>query len=186
MIPRRKTLHIELMTGDDLMEGPGATACDVLVLVNLLASVRGERRPALAWQWTRPDGRALRRSGSPGRRVAVPDIGVVPGWTARDGPHLNRLVRRDRSACERLRAVHAAGGHVLAVYNGVALVAEAGLLHGREAVVHWPFIPRSVGGRNPCPRWVRIGAQARRSAQPGLYARAIDATTRGSQTGPNP
>ena len=58
-----------------------------------------------------------------------------------DGPHLNRLVRRDRAACARLRSVHNAGGHVLALYNGVALPAEAGLLNGRSAVVPWPFIP---------------------------------------------
>ena len=45
---------------------------------------------------------------------------------------------------------------------------------------------RSVGGRKPGPRWARLGAQARRGAQPGLYARASDATTHGPPIGPNP
>ena len=135
-----KPLHVEFIVSDEMLQGPPAAVCDVLVLLNQLAEMRGARGPRIAWQWTAPDGRALRRAGLPARRVALPDMVVVAGGLARNGPHLNRLVRRDQAACARLQAVHAAGGQVLAFYTGVALLGEARLLDGRCGVVPWPFI----------------------------------------------
>ncbi len=130
----------ELLDLDDMLEGPAAAVGDVLRLVNQLAVARGAQRPAATWQWTAANGQAARRSGSPTRRRGLPDVVVVSGWNARNGPHLNGLVRRDQAACERLQAVHQAGGHVLAFYTGVALVCEAHLLDERGAVVPWPFV----------------------------------------------
>jgi transcriptional regulator GlxA family with amidase domain len=132
--------HWEFLVCDDGLEGPGAAIADLLRSINLLASMRGARRDPLAWQWTRADGRATRRLAGHGARVPRPDVLVVPGWHARNGPHLDRLVARDVAACERLRAVHAAGGRLLALFNGVALAGEAGLLEGARAAVPWPFI----------------------------------------------
>lgn len=137
---RGATEHWEFLVCDDGLQGPGAAIADLLRLVNLLASMRGVRREPLAWQWSLPGGHAARRLAGHGGRVRRPDVLVVPGWHARNGPHLNRLVARDVAACPRLRAVHAAGGRVLALFNGVALPGEAGLLEGGRAAVPWPFI----------------------------------------------
>ena len=134
--------HWEILVCDGGLEGPGAAIADVLRLIDTVAAMRGARRAPLAWQWTTPDGRATRRHAGQGPRVRLPDVVVVPGWHARHGPHLNQLVARDRAACARLQAVHAAGGRVLALFNGIALAGEAGLLAGpgARAVVPWPFI----------------------------------------------
>jgi transcriptional regulator GlxA family with amidase domain len=137
----RRPLRVELLACDDAMHGPAMSAIDVMAIANVLASMRGRRSPAVHWQWRRPDGKAgprsLPASGPRGRAV---DLLLVPGWQARNGPHLDALVRRDRAAAARLREVHESGGHVLGVYTGVALLGAAGLLDDRDAVVPWPFI----------------------------------------------
>jgi transcriptional regulator GlxA family with amidase domain len=133
-------VHVELLCSQDMLEGPAAAVVDVLRMLNTLAQQRGARRAPFCWQWTSPEGRAVRRTQPGTRRVARPDVLVVPGWHARNGPHLDRLVHRDRAACPRLAAVHAAGGQVLAVYTGVALLGEARLLDDRLAAVPWPFV----------------------------------------------
>lgn len=137
-----KPLRVELLTGEDWLDGPAAAVLDVLRVINSLAQMRGASQAPVSWQWTSVDGRALRRVPvAPARRVQRADVIVVSGWAARSGAHLSRLVARDRAACARLRAVHETGGHVVVLYTGVALVGEAGLLDGRRAVVPWPFIP---------------------------------------------
>lgn len=136
----QRTLHVELMAGPDLLEGPGAAAVDVLRLVNTLALLRGQRRVPVAWQWISAQGSALRRPGAVGRRTRWPDVLLVPGWAARSGAHLSRLVSRDAAAAARLRAVHEAGGQIVALYTGVALAGSARLVEGRRAVVPWPFM----------------------------------------------
>jgi transcriptional regulator GlxA family with amidase domain len=134
--------HVELLTGSDWLDGPAAAVVDALRVIESLARTRGLAAAPVCWQWTSADGHAVRRApASPTRRVQRPDVVVVAGWAARNGPHLSRLVARDRGACDRLRRVHAAGGHVIALYTGVALLGEAGLLDERQAVVPWPFIP---------------------------------------------
>jgi transcriptional regulator GlxA family with amidase domain len=142
-VSRRPTfLHVELLTGEDWLDGPAAAVVDVLRVIHSLAQMRGARHAPVSWQWTAANGRAVRRApAAPARRVRRPDAIVASGWAARSGAHLSRLVARDRGACARLRAVHDAGGHVVALYTGVALAGEAGLLEGRRAVVPWPFIP---------------------------------------------
>jgi transcriptional regulator GlxA family with amidase domain len=139
---RRPRSHFELLTGSDWLDGPAAAVVDVLRVVESLARMRGSAGAPVSWQWTGVDGRAVRRAPfASGRRVTRPDVVIVAGWAARSGPHLSRLVARDAAACERLRRVHAGGGHVVALYTGAALLGEAGLLDGRRAVVPWPFIP---------------------------------------------
>lgn len=139
-----RLVHVEFLVADGMLEGPPAAISDALQLVNQIAALRGARRLPTAWQWTSPEARAVRRPSSGSSRARLPDIVVVAGWQARNGPHLNTLVRRDRAACVRLRAVHEAGGQVLAFYNGVALLGEAGLLDNRQAVVPWPFIASTL------------------------------------------
>ena len=138
---RRPTVCVELLHGPDLLEGPCAAVVDTLGLLNALAQARGARRAVVRWQWRGLGGATTRRRGSAGGRTARPDVLVVPGWNARNGAHLSQLVARDRAVVDVLQAVHAAGGQVLALYTGVALAGEAGLLDGRRGVVPWPFIP---------------------------------------------
>ena len=138
--PRGGTQHWEFLVCEEGLAGPGAAITDLLRSINLLAAMRGARQDPLAWQWTHPEGRTARRLVAHGARQRLPDVIVVPGWHARNGPHLDRLVQRDAPACERLRAVHAAGGRLLALFNGVALPGEAGLLDGARAAVPWPFM----------------------------------------------
>jgi transcriptional regulator GlxA family with amidase domain len=138
--PARPVVHVELLCTEDMLEGPAAAVVDVLRLLNALAQQRGAQDTPFCWQWTSPEGRAVRRTTHGIGRVTRPDLLVVPGWHARNGPHLNRLVHRDRAACARLAAVHTAGGQVLALYTGVALLGEARLLDDRLAAVPWPFV----------------------------------------------
>lgn len=139
---RPAPVSVEFLTGDDLLEGPAAAMVDVLRMLNHLAQLRGQNTPPLTWQWRCADGRVPRRQGTPPRRTRRPQVLVVPGWAARSGEHLSQLVLRDRAACPRLQAVHAAGGQVVALFTGVALLGEAGLLDNRAAVAPWAFIPR--------------------------------------------
>jgi transcriptional regulator GlxA family with amidase domain len=136
-----RTLCVELLAGADHLQGPTAAMVDVLQVLNTVARLRGAVRAPLSWQWCAADGRALRRAGSGGRRLRRPDLFVVPGWLARNGAHLSRLVERDRGAAARAQAVHRSGGQVLGLYTGVALLGQAGLLERRRAAVPWPFIP---------------------------------------------
>jgi transcriptional regulator GlxA family with amidase domain len=138
------TVCFEFLVLDDMLDGPGAAVVDVLRLVNELAAARGARRAPLSWQWRRADGRKVYRVPAPSHRSDVPDVLVVPGWHARNGPHLDRLVQRDQVACARLQAVLRGGGQVIAFYTGVALLAHARLLDARRAVVPWPFIAATL------------------------------------------
>lgn len=70
----------------------------------------------------------------------VADVGIVAGWHARSGPHLDRLVEESGAAATRLARIHAQGGWVAAISNGVALLGQAGLLTARQAVAPWPFV----------------------------------------------
>ncbi len=141
---RLAPLLVELLTGPDLLDGPTAAVVDLVRMMNALAATRGARRAPLAWRWRSPDGRVRRRTadaGSAGAAGAAASLIVVPGWNARSGAHLSRLVARDRASAMRLHAAHGAGAHVVALYTGSALLGEAGLLTGRSVVVPWPFIP---------------------------------------------
>jgi len=133
-------LRIEFLWSPEIFSGPGMAICDLLLMMASLATLRAEAC-RISWQWTDSAGQpAPRHLPSNGRRSARPDIVVVPGWHARNGPHLDTLVRRNRAACDRLLAVHARGGQVLGIYTGVALLGAAGLLRNRSAAVPWPFV----------------------------------------------
>lgn len=156
--PHPPPLVWEMLCCEGGLEGPVGAVADLLHLVNTIAHLRGLRRDVVAVRFRTPAGRTLRKASpwngqarhptpanadanTARRRKVLPDVLVVPGWHARNGPHLNRLVARDGAACARLQAVHAAGGHVMGIFTGVALLGEAGLLDGARAVLPWPYVP---------------------------------------------
>ncbi|MBE2263961.1 MAG: helix-turn-helix domain-containing protein [Burkholderiaceae bacterium] len=139
----RRPLRIELFWGPEVLAGAALTVVDVLRTINALAAMRTPRAPEpVKWRW-RPMtamGRvpALLPRSTGFRGVA--DVCVVPGWHAHSGPHLDRLVQEARGTASRLAQVHAGGGLIAGLANGVALLGEAGLLTGRQAVAPWPFV----------------------------------------------
>jgi transcriptional regulator GlxA family with amidase domain len=57
----------------------------------------------------------------------------------RDGPEVDRWVRRGSALTTRLQQTLARGGALLGVFSGVALLAAAGCLHQRRFAAPWPF-----------------------------------------------
>ena len=148
-VPR--ALQVEILHDPDALRGPGMAIVDLLGAMTTIAAMRGDAA-RIGWQWTTPSGRpAPRHLPAQRRRVAGPQVLVVPGWMARSGPHLDALVRRHAAARTRLQAVHARGGAVLGISTGVALLGAAGLLDGREAAVPWPFV-QSIRRHAPTAR----------------------------------
>jgi transcriptional regulator GlxA family with amidase domain len=156
VIQRPTPQRWEVLRCEDGLDGPAAAIADMLRLVNEIATLRGARHDPVSLAHRTPAGRTLKppliavaRPRSTGRSTAnpkssaslLPDVLIIPGWHARNGPRLNRLVNRDRMACARLRAVHDNGGHVVGLFTGVALLGEAGLLDQARAVIPWPFVP---------------------------------------------
>lgn len=132
-------VQVEILHDPDTLHGPGMAVVDLLGTMQRIAAIRGDA-VRIGWQWARSDGGEVpRHLPASGRRVAWPQVLVVPGWVARNGPHLDTLVLRHAIARDRVRAVHARGGAVLGVYTGVALLGAAGLLEDRDAAVPWPF-----------------------------------------------
>lgn len=132
-------LRVEILWGAEILAGAALAVVDVLRSVQVLGTMRTPGGAPVVWRWWSMDGSAAPRALGSGGFRGQADMVVVPGWHAHSGPHLRQLVLGAAKALPRLTQVHAGGGLVAGLYNGVALVAEAGLLHGRVAVVPWPF-----------------------------------------------
>ena len=152
-VAQRSVIQLwEIIRCDNGLDGPAAAIADMLHLVNEIAALRGSRSDAVGLAYRTPAGRGLKapkisslKSLSCDRSKVglqrIPDVLVVPGWHVPNGPRLNQLVIRDKSACARIRAVHENGGHVVGLFTGVALLGEAGLLDQAKAVIPWSFVP---------------------------------------------
>lgn len=79
--------------------------------------------------WVRPDS-GLADAPTPDI-VCVPDFFVVPG---------EPLGNRFNSEVAWLRACHANGATMASACSGAVLLAEAGLLAGCEATIHWAYV----------------------------------------------
>ncbi|WP_137135039.1 helix-turn-helix domain-containing protein [Rhizobium sp. FKY42] len=55
---------------------------------------------------------------------------IVPGWLDVDGPP-------PRAAIHAIQSVSARGARIVSICSGVFLLAEAGIMDGRRAAVHW-------------------------------------------------
>jgi len=141
-ISAKGPLRIDVFWGPDVMAGAALAVVDVLRTVNALAVMRAPRAPEpVAWRWCslttdRIPALLPRSLGFRGLAHGV----VVPGWHARSGPHLDRLVGDAGVAVSRVARVHAGGGWVAGIASGVALLGQAGLLAGRQAVAPWQFV----------------------------------------------
>lgn len=124
-------LHAEFIEVEDALLGPTAAMRDAWAMAQALALNTGRD----AWQ-------AHCRAWRPGDDPAgdLPQVTVFGGWRAASNVHLLELMRRDAAIATRLQAVHAAGGHVVTVHNGVAMLAPAGLLAGHRCVIPWPYL----------------------------------------------
>lgn len=135
-----RPITIELAWLEDSLLGPPLAIVDTLRLINALSALRHRGQNALLWRWRNLKGSRVARQWSCGPMPAgTPDVLIVPGWMARNGPHLDRLVRQHRALGERIRHAHQAGADIVGIYTGGALLAAAGLLQGRAASLPWAF-----------------------------------------------
>ena len=148
-------LQVEILHDAESLHGPGMAVVDLLGTMQRIAALRDDP-VRIGWQWATAEGRAApRHLPASGRRLAWPQVLVVPGWAVRNGPQLDAIVQRRAAACARLQAIRSRGGAVLGVYTGVALLGAAGLLDDREAAVPWPFA-QSVRRQAPT---IRLAAE---------------------------
>lgn len=147
----KRPLCVDLLWGPDVLAGAALTVVDVLHTINALSVRRAPRSPEpVVWRWCpmAPGGRV---PASPPRTKGfcgvedVADVAVVPGWVAHSGPHLSQLVHDATDAVNRLKQVHARGGLVAGVFNGVALLGAANLLADRKIAAPWLHLGTILG-----------------------------------------
>jgi transcriptional regulator GlxA family with amidase domain len=135
--------HVSLLTLPEAMIFPVSGLYEVLTAVDGLSRLD----PALSAQapfevdivTTRGATNVTRLPlGTPRTLDEVPrtDIVIVPVMTVEGGEW---IPGRYPEAVEWLRTQHAGGAMLCSACSGVLLLAETGLLDGREATIHWAF-----------------------------------------------
>jgi AraC family transcriptional activator FtrA len=74
-------------------------------------------------------------------RLVQADLIVVPGWRGIDAAVPEPLLHA-------LRIAHARGARIMSLCSGIAVLAAAGFLDGRQATTHWRYIA-AVSARYP-------------------------------------
>ena len=133
---------VEFIATPDMLQGPRAGMCDAFELVNRLGATLGRETPLVTWRtWGAADPAAQAPPEGDARHLKpLPDVAVFGGWLSPSGPHLRAMAERDRAVGERLRELHGAGCQVVGIHTGVAMLAQAGLLRGREAALPWAYL----------------------------------------------
>lgn len=142
----RPLLRVGILRSPDDIEANVWAVVDALRSVNKIAQARHGVTP-LDWGWldipAPPDGTGY--SANPAVNLltwAVADVLVIPGWMTPTGPHLRRASQSVFRDVASLLQTHVTRGmYILSLFNGTALLAEAGLLGGRKAAMPWPFVP---------------------------------------------
>lgn len=146
MNAQRRPLHVTLVGTPDTQVSPLSGLFETLTAFDMLASIepnipaRPFRVEILAPEATLDRG----ASGLPlGARatpadIASSDIVIVPLMMVHD---LHWKTGRYPRLVEWLRLQHARGAVLASACTGVLLLAETGLLDGRQATLHWAFAP---------------------------------------------
>ncbi|MGE3275109.1 MAG: GlxA family transcriptional regulator [Vicinamibacterales bacterium] len=146
MFDRRTPVHVTLIGTPDTQVGPLSGLYETLTAFPLLASMEADvpPRPFDVEIAVPDDAPARGASGLPlgAHRAAsdIPrtDLAIVPLMLVRDRVW---TTGRYRGLVEWLRHQHAQGAVLASACTGVLLLAETGLLAGREATLHWAFAP---------------------------------------------
>ncbi|RFU38795.1 helix-turn-helix domain-containing protein [Actinomadura logoneensis] len=123
---------------------PGCFASEVFGVPDLLtmaAHVAGPHRPGFEVSVVSPR-RRVAASGGVALAVTAPrevDVLVVPGFELLPGLDLDARLAALTAEVAVVRAHAATGAAVVSICVGAFLLAEAGLLHGRQATTAWLF-----------------------------------------------
>lgn len=130
---------------------------DVLRAVSMLATAR-DAPPPVQWGWL---ALPVLGAGPPPEvpdavALSAVDVVVLPGWLVPTGPQLREIsAAHAQHLAPWLQSHVAQGGRVAALFNGSALLADAGLLAGREVALPWVFAPSVVFQAGQTVAWRR-------------------------------
>jgi transcriptional regulator GlxA family with amidase domain len=117
---------------------------DLLAMAHQVAAAYGSERPPYQVSVVSPRRRVAASGGFVLEVSALRpvDVLVVPGFALSPELDLDAALADLRPEVAAIRAQAAAGGTVVSICVGAFLVAEAGLLDGREATTSWLFADR--------------------------------------------
>ncbi|MGV9841859.1 GlxA family transcriptional regulator [Streptomyces fungicidicus] len=117
---------------------------DLLVMATHVAAARGSAEPAYETSVVSPRRRVTASGGSALDVSAIRpvDVLIVPGFELSPAVDLEATLADLGPEVASIRAQAAAGTAVVSICVGAFLVAEAGLLGGREATTAWLFADR--------------------------------------------
>lgn len=153
-------LKVGILWDADCIASNAAAVVDVLRTLQNLAAMRSPLAPVLAWEWLVLDASDIPCGGLPpaggGGADGPHDVLVIPGTMAVSGPHLQEIsLRQAQRARDVLRRHVGRGAPVAALFNGAALLAECGLLRGRELALPWAFAPSVLRMAGQGAQWRR-------------------------------
>lgn len=140
-------IHVSLIALPEGLVAPLAGLCEALLSFDLIGTFDDavpSQAPFEVEIVAPPTAGERGASGLPhgaGRtveEVARTDLAIVPSVLVEDG---RWVTGRYPETVEWLKAQHSMGGVLCSSCSGVLLLAETGLLEGREATVHWAYAP---------------------------------------------
>lgn len=117
---------------------------DLLAMATHVAAARGAAQPSYETSVVSPRRRVIASGGTAIDVSAVrpADVLIVPGFEVSPTLDLDATLANLRPEAASIRSQAASGTAVVSICVGAFLVAEAGLLHGREATTSWLFADR--------------------------------------------
>ncbi|MFF2775421.1 GlxA family transcriptional regulator [Streptomyces sp. NPDC058052] len=117
---------------------------DLLTMAGHVAAAHGRPEPAYETSVVSPRRRVVASGGSRLDVAAVrpADVLVVPGFELPPALDLDATLARLGPEIAAIQAHAAAGTAVVSICVGAFLLAEAGLLHGRDATTSWLYADR--------------------------------------------